>query len=190
MKTYTFELLATVRVTYSFSESEVLQEPGGGEDEVVPTDAALGELEQSLLETLGQNYAVEAVGIDVSSDDLQGVSVDDDTSVEGSASGESFGDLFDPEPLRWGLRGDPYLWREMRVHLSMTALPSTPEELCNAIAEAFKELTGNSFEQMTDFAVSRFAHGGMSSGGICPAFWHRTAVPLLLARLEQRRSDA
>jgi len=31
-------------------------------------------------------------------------------------------DLFDPEPEQWGLRGDPYLWREMKETFAETQL--------------------------------------------------------------------
>jgi hypothetical protein len=36
----------------------------------------------------------------------------------------SISDLFLPEPLQWGLRGDPYLWREMAEHFKGGLFPS------------------------------------------------------------------
>ena len=32
-------------------------------------------------------------------------------------------DLFDPEPQRWGLRGDPYLWRALRAQTGPDVTP-------------------------------------------------------------------
>ncbi|WP_442511262.1 hypothetical protein SH528x_002932 [Novipirellula sp. SH528] len=37
-------------------------------------------------------------------------------------------DLFDPVPEQWGLRGDPYLWREMQASFADTVLPETGTE--------------------------------------------------------------
>src|SRR5262245_34653123 len=37
--------------------------------------------------------------------------------------------LFDPEPHTWGLRGDPYLWRELRERLSSTDFPASADEV-------------------------------------------------------------
>ena len=38
-------------------------------------------------------------------------------------------ELFEPEPARWGLRGDPFLWRAMSEQLAWTELPDTQNRL-------------------------------------------------------------
>jgi molybdenum cofactor cytidylyltransferase len=91
-------------------------------------------------------------------------------------------DLFEPEPHQWGLRGDPYLWREMRVHFAETPIPATVEELVREIESAFLLLAGSALSTNENFRVERFAHGGMSSGGVCPEFWRKRALPLLRER--------
>ncbi|MCA1568166.1 MAG: hypothetical protein LC803_21490 [Acidobacteria bacterium] len=99
------------------------------------------------------------------------------------------GALFQDEPLRWGLRGDPYLWREMRRHLEGVACPTTPGELTSVIEEAFEELTGYPISHAEPFYVEKYSHGGMSSGYVQPKFWRETAVPLLQGRLPAERSQ-
>ena len=93
--------------------------------------------------------------------------------------------LFQEEPVQWGLRGDPYLWREMRSHFERTSLPDTAAELRVLIEIAFESLTGHSISASREFIVERFKHGGMSSGYISPDFWRDEAIPLLCARYSQ-----
>jgi hypothetical protein len=97
--------------------------------------------------------------------------------------------LFQDEPRQWGLRGDPYLWREMREHLEGVGCPATPERLASIIEEAFEELTGFPISHADPIYLEKYSHGGMSSGYVNPKFWRETAVPLLQARLSARRPE-
>ncbi len=93
-------------------------------------------------------------------------------------------DLFEERPPHWGLRGDPYLWAEMKLHFSSTPLPASVSELETLLVEAFAALTGLPITSK-DFIVAdryRSPHGGMSSGAVDPGFWRDLAVPLLIAR--------
>ncbi len=92
----------------------------------------------------------------------------------------TFRDLMAVEPTRWGLRGDPFLWREMREMLSEQAVPSREAEIREAVSVAFEALTGQSIEARHHFFVERFAHGGMSSGHVDPAFWRTRALEHLI----------
>lgn len=94
----------------------------------------------------------------------------------------TIGQLFEEEPIRWGLRGDPFLWRKMRDHFSDVPLPANAAELEKMIAEGFFELSGQPMSYSENFRVNEFAHGGMSSGAICPEFWRDSALPLLRSR--------
>jgi molybdenum cofactor cytidylyltransferase len=51
-------------------------------------------------------------------------------------------ELFEVEPTKWGLRGDPHLWREMSARFEQTPLPDSEDELVAHIEEAFLALTG------------------------------------------------
>lgn len=92
--------------------------------------------------------------------------------------------LFDPEPRRWGLRGDPFLWRAMREHLSDTAIPASADEAAGIISAAFSDLTG--VDLASDPASSVYleacAHGGMSGGMISLDAWRQDLMPLLAER--------
>jgi hypothetical protein len=92
------------------------------------------------------------------------------------------GDLFNPEPNQWGLRGDPFLWREMQVKLSSTKLPTKISKLVATVESVFKSETGHPLEPGQPIYVEKFAHGGMSSGGIDPHFWMSKGIPLLVQR--------
>ena len=94
----------------------------------------------------------------------------------------TIGQLFNEEPLQWGLRGDPHLWRAMRSHLSSTPLPSSAPELNCQLEQAFQALAGVPLSTHDDFYSAAFDRGGMSGGGISPKFWREEAIPLLVAR--------
>jgi molybdenum cofactor cytidylyltransferase len=91
----------------------------------------------------------------------------------------SLATLFHDAPARWGLRGDPHLWREMRERFEGVECPSTAEALVVLVEEAFAGLTGRPLSHPEPFYVEKYSHGGMSSGYVNPAFWRDTALPLL-----------
>ena len=84
-------------------------------------------------------------------------------------------DLFDPEPETWGLRGDPYLWRALREHLSETDIPASADGAVSLLHAAFGELAGLDLVSDTASSVYRtqYAHGGMSSGTISLDTWRQ-----------------
>ena len=88
-------------------------------------------------------------------------------------------DLFDPAPTQWGLRGDLFLWMEMRQALCSAEIPRRPEDLVAVVSCAFAALTGASLEKNATVHVKRFARGGMSSGMISGEFWGDKLIPLL-----------
>ena len=91
-------------------------------------------------------------------------------------------DLFEPAPERWGLRGDLFLWMEMRHALCHVEIPEQPQELGQTISSAFRALTGEDLTRSADFLVDRFARGGMSSGMVCSRFWRKEFIQLLQQR--------
>ena len=102
-----------------------------------------------------------------------------DTSTETIAS------LFEAGMWQWGLRGDPYLWDEMRDYFADVPLPKTAVFLQTLIKEAFTSITNHPFPTETDHApipIKRFDHGGMSSGLVSPDFWHDKAIVELTKR--------
>ncbi|MFT3757111.1 MAG: hypothetical protein QM769_14450 [Pseudoxanthomonas sp.] len=87
-----------------------------------------------------------------------------------------------PDPM--GLRGDRYLWSEMRSLFATSFLPESPEELDALITRAFLEVTGKAFAD-EDVFVKRYDKGGMSSGWVSVDFWRNKAIPLMRQRLAE-----
>lgn len=93
--------------------------------------------------------------------------------------------LFSTPPSQWGLRGDPFLWREMREYFRSLPVDVMYEGLQETIEKAFIELTGHDMAGEESFFIERFSHGGMSSGHIDPESWRTTIVDVLASRLEE-----
>lgn len=91
-------------------------------------------------------------------------------------------DLFDPAPSQWGLRGDLFLWLEMRRSLCHVGMPETPETLSDIIHAAHAAATGARLLAEGETWVPHLARGGMSSGIVSGEFWCRRWIPLLQKR--------
>lgn len=96
-------------------------------------------------------------------------------------------DLFRHEPFDWGLRGDPYLWKDMRDYFENWVLPDSIGELDRRIAIAFEHLTGASIDSKEPVFNPQYDMGGMSSGHIDPGFWRSLALDHLREQLEYDR---
>ncbi len=92
--------------------------------------------------------------------------------------------IFKDKPKRWGFRGDPYFWDYLK-ELAENMDVISPEKLEQWIKEEYRSLSGKALtDEYGDFAViKRFAHGGMSSGGVDNLWWIEEGIPLLKSRL-------
>ncbi len=90
--------------------------------------------------------------------------------------------LFEDEPQQWGLRGDPFLWRDLKSHFESTSLPKDQNELKTILEEAYENKTGYPLAHSEHFYIEEYAHGGMSSGKISPEFWRDVGIPTLIKR--------
>ena len=95
--------------------------------------------------------------------------------------------IFQDEPSRWGLRGDPYLWNEMKTVLEDLAYPDTEEDFNTLLEQTYEKLTGRSSKESHSVFVERYSHGGMSSGHVSPQFWIEVGFPMLRARFRQTK---
>jgi hypothetical protein len=93
--------------------------------------------------------------------------------------------LFENEPWRWGLRGDPFLWQEIVETIGKLPLPATELQFIELLNSTFDRLVGHPITHQQNVYIERYAHGGMSSGCICPEFWREKAFPLLRARYSE-----
>lgn len=95
--------------------------------------------------------------------------------------------LFQNEPARWGFRGDPYLWREMKATLGDYEYPETAGQLSVLLEQTYGQLTGASLSDSEPIFVERYSHGGMSSGYVSPQFWVEQAIPMLRERYRESK---
>jgi hypothetical protein len=91
-------------------------------------------------------------------------------------------DLFDPAPTTWGLRGDLFLWMQMRQTFWCVEIPREPQDLEGLVSAAFALYTGTALARDVTVRVNHLAHGGMSSGMVSGEFWVETFIPLLIQR--------
>jgi hypothetical protein len=95
--------------------------------------------------------------------------------------------LFEPQPAQWGLRGDPYLWREMQATLESSPCSFTEAQLTAMLEAIYQQLTGAPLSHPDPVFVERYSHGGMSSAYVSPQFWVDKAISLLRARFRGDR---
>jgi hypothetical protein len=101
-------------------------------------------------------------------------------------------DLFDPEPLQWGLRGDPWVWRALCEHLSGMYLPPSIGEVELLLYASFDRIVAVELATETAPWVFRpeFAAGpGLSSGNVHLETWRTTLLPLLIDRARSQISE-
>jgi len=95
------------------------------------------------------------------------------------------GDLFEREPVQWGLRGDPHLWHAMRSAFAGVPLPDSHWQVRTLIENEYRARVGDHMESRgaADVNVPGFRIGsGMSDGTVHREFWALTAVPLIVDR--------
>ena len=92
--------------------------------------------------------------------------------------------IFEPEPRRWGYRGDPWFWRYLKKRFAGIDLPLDPRRLEALIRKEHERLSGEALREGSMARVRQFEHGGMTSGGISGTFWVNVGIPLLQQRLE------
>ena len=90
------------------------------------------------------------------------------------------------EPKQWGLRGDPFLWKELRELFFTEGLPRTAQEFLARLEDAFWKLTGSALSTESSALIQRYDQGGMSSGHVDPEWWRTTGIPLLTSRFTDR----
>ena len=100
-------------------------------------------------------------------------------------SEKQIGSIF-VEPEQWGLRGDPYLWNQLRQRFIDNGGPNSIEEFDNLLTFLFQELVGVALATGEEAVfVDRYDTGGMSSGHVSPEWWRVVAIPLLRERFFQ-----
>lgn len=94
-------------------------------------------------------------------------------------------ELFEPEPEQWGLRGDPYLWAEMKEYFSDKETPDFREQVQKELFDYCNKRCGKKLSSGGSVFIKEYAHGGMSSGQVDLDWWYETGIPLLVSRKRQ-----
>lgn len=89
--------------------------------------------------------------------------------------------LFDQEPHTWGLRGDPYMWKELKQSFIGLKKNLSQEEFEAAVEHHFNEIIENRGKKTSAEIVwfESFPQGGMSGGSISLTWWRENGLPLI-----------
>ena len=79
--------------------------------------------------------------------------------------------IFEEEPRQWGLRGDPFLWAELREECAGKELPFDEDTIVEMVCRKFESVSGVPLTYDASPYVAKYAHGGMSSGRLSGLFW-------------------
>ena len=108
--------------------------------------------------------------------------------------------MFDRQPTQFGLRGDAYLWRELRAQFADTPLPDHRFTLRTLITDAIEQVLGEPLTSREStpwhdthaaaIYVPEFNPGhGMSAGAVHAPWWIHTGLPILLDRYAALRES-
>ena len=98
---------------------------------------------------------------------------------------KSISSIFGEHPEQWGLRGDLYMWEDLKNRFSRQYLPYLKDNFISDIYNIFREVAGEELGSQEMTYVRQYDHGGISGGYLSHIFWIETALPLLLLRLER-----
>lgn len=96
--------------------------------------------------------------------------------------------IFNPEPEQWGLRGDSFLWEDLKKEFDSIELPCSKSYFTKVFEEKFEKLTNQRFRtrKYVEIYVKEYDNGGMINGQVSMKFWKKVGLPLLLERLEEK----
>ena len=94
--------------------------------------------------------------------------------------------IFLDEPIQWGLRGDPYFWKELKNYFKNKLLPYSIEDFTTEFYSLFETIAKCKLgeEKMSNVPEYVKPNGGMSNGKLSHKFWLKKGLPLLKQRLE------
>ena len=72
-KLYTYKVLCSFEMQFTFTEDEVVQDDGGNDGEMEPSDDALIALQEEISEELSQHWIVDKVDAYAEFDNLLGI---------------------------------------------------------------------------------------------------------------------
>lgn len=85
--------------------------------------------------------------------------------------GKDLSIIFEKEPKQWGLRGDPFLWAELKKECFGRGFPSHEDDIVELVCQKFESISGVPPTYDAKPYVDKYAHGGMSSSHLSGLFW-------------------
>lgn len=92
------------------------------------------------------------------------------------------------EPGQYGLRGDIYLWKELKALFQQSTIKNE-REFIDFLYNSFENIVGDTPKKSEAYSVPRYRFGGMSSGGIDCDFWLEKGFPLLIKRYKETNKN-
>jgi hypothetical protein len=89
-------------------------------------------------------------------------------------------EVFDILPRQWGIRGDPYLWDELKKELDYDIKNITAKQFRERLITLFEEKIGRTLNSDDMVYIEEYANGGMSSGHIDIVTWRERLIPFLI----------
>lgn len=89
--------------------------------------------------------------------------------------------------MQWGLRGDPYLWNELKESFEDVPVPESVTDFEKILMAAFNTLIsdGVAFGSEKRLHIDRYPRKGMSGGFISIEWWQEEGLPLLKNRFQK-----
>ena len=83
------------------------------------------------------------------------------------------------EPKQFGLRGDPYLWEELKTIFEQCRIENKTE-FEEFLYDNFERIVGSPIVKSKIYSVPRYRFGGMSAGAVYCDFWLEKGFPILI----------
>ena len=89
------------------------------------------------------------------------------------------------KPTQYGLRGDPYLWKELEI-LSISKEIKNEEGFRHFLIQNIERIISNKLEKGKSIFVAKYNFGGMSGGSISCDFWLDKGIPILMSQFKEK----
>jgi len=96
-------------------------------------------------------------------------------------------DIFEDEPSKWGLRGDPYMWRELEKLLFGITKNLNQIEFEAELEKQFYSFINREGKRKSNDTIwfESFPQLGMSGGSISVAWWQEIGLPLIKRKYKE-----
>jgi|SRR5690554_2454829 len=94
--------------------------------------------------------------------------------------------IFLDSPESWGLRGDPFLWEELKENMMNTSDDLTYFNFKDTLKKKINDLIDSKGEinESGQIYFSSYPQDGMSGGYISKEWWEENGIPTLISRLK------